>query len=421
MTNPLELVNTKMTFAVLKRRGLWSEKVMKKTYITYTSKWKAVMRIVALALIALGVIAPIAAFAAPIPAAPPPPPEIKIRQVFITSVASADGTFTYVLKPLKADNPMPKGSAADGYMFEISGNAEKTLVMPEYNREGIYVYELRQLIEAKKQDYTYDEKVYIIEIYVSYVNLANSELEITVIVMNEDTTKVIDGNIGFVNRYSPPPVDPSTPTPPSPSTPTPPAPPTDDLTNIGGNGIPGFGPYPSDPLLMVDPPVKKTVSGNPDRDSAFKFKLEAGNASQPMPAGSVNGVKIIMIFGSGEGEFGTWSYDKEGVYYYKISEIDTGEPGYAFDTAIYTITDTVSEVNGQLVVSRVVTNIASKPVSSLSFINRYTRVLGIEGPKTGDDSNGALYAALLISGGVITIAAAIYLFAAGKRRRRSED
>jgi pilin isopeptide linkage protein len=213
---------------------------------------------------------------------------------------------------------------------------------------------------------------------------------------------------------------------------------------------------------MVDPPVKKTVEGNPGADSIFTFKLTARNASSPMPAGSKGGSKIVYVKGAGSAEFGTWSYDEAGVYYYTVSELNTGEKGYAYDTVVYTITDSVKAVNGQLVLSRVVTNALNKQVMSLIFINKYTNpgapppippspldpnpaaegapdsssppnpnegdpMWGINGdgspggkwrdgmPRTGDDGKPALYLAMLALGALLAIGAAMYLVVLRKR------
>jgi hypothetical protein len=61
---------------------------------------------------------------------------------------------------------------------------------------------------------------------------------------------------------------------------------------------------PTDPKLMADPPIMKTVSGNPKKGNVFTFVLTALNPANPMPAGSANGVKMVHITGTGIGEFG---------------------------------------------------------------------------------------------------------------------
>lgn len=101
-------------------------------------------------------------------------------------------------------------------------------------------------------------------------------------------------------------------------------------------------------LTVYDPPVKKTISGTPSEDGTFTFKLEAENKSNPMPDGSNDGVKLMTIMGAGEEDFGTWSYTEFGSYHYTVSEANNDESGYTYDTTVYTITDIVTDVGGQL-------------------------------------------------------------------------
>ena len=317
----------------------------------------------------------------------------SVKQVFTTSWTAAGDTFTYRLKPLDPGAPLPAGSPAQGYVFTIRGNNRVTIDLVSDGRQGVYRYELYQVTETAKPGYVYDKRLYIIEVHLDAGKIT---------VRNERGVKVED--ILFENGYSV---------------------------------------LPSDPQLMTDPPVIKNVFGNPPYNSVFTFKLAAQEASQPMPAGSVGGVKTITVTGAGYGEFGVWSYHKAGVYYYTVYEVNSAERGYAYDTAVYTITDTVREENGRLVLARTVTNDRNKPVSTLTFINTYRAGGGLPGlitgngdgttggsvpavpvssitggaipgggvpvsgktagdsPKTGDDSNTMLYLIVLAAGGLL--------------------
>jgi pilin isopeptide linkage protein len=132
-----------------------------------------------------------------------------------------------------------------------------------------------------------------------------------------------------------------------------------------------------------------------------------------------------MITGSGVSKFGTWSYKKAGTYFYKVSEVNTGEKGYTYDTTVYTITDTVTEANGKLVQSRVIVDNLNKRTESLNFKNKYNNGPGGNGgnngkgfhlPKTGDYTNIMLFTVLLVIGGAAAAGLTIYL-AAGKKRK----
>jgi len=309
----------------------------------------------------LTVARPIVAYAADNPL------KLTIRQIFDAAAAPAQGdTFTYRFKSLDAGSPMPAGSTADIYTFTIAGTADKVIGPIGYTRPGVYRYELRQVSE-QKPGYIYDERAYTIAAYV------DSSLRVEIIVTNADGTKA--QSIAFRNIY---------------------------------------GVLPSDPALMADPPVRKTVSGNPKNNGIFTFKLAARDASNPMPAGSAEGVKMVRITGQGEENFGTWSYGKAGTYYYDISEVNAGEAGYTYDKTIYTITDTVVDENGRLVLSRVITNAQNKQVTTLAFINQYNE--GKDGPKTGDEMNKTLYIALFAAGGALAVGAVIFLIASRRRK-----
>jgi len=249
---------------------------------------------------------------------------LTVKQVFTASSGAADAVFNYMLRPLESGSPMPAGTEGLAYAFTITGNAGVDIGPISYSTPGEYRYELFQVIGAERSGYEYDGRVYTIEVYV------DEALGVDVVVLNENGEK--EGEITFQNAY---------------------------------------GPLPTDPTLMVDPQIRKTVFGNPGRSVMFSFKLEASDPSSPMPPGSVNGVKTITVTGSGMNEFGNWGYDKAGTYYYTVSEVNTDERGYAYDTALYTVTDMVKEENGRLTLNRVVTNEANKPVMSYIFNNVY--------------------------------------------------
>jgi len=252
-----------------------------------------------------------------------------IEQIFTNTAGLSvppNNIFNYILTPDKPNNPMPAGSNANGYAFTITGTANRQINIT-FIETGIYVYELRHTTSSRT-GYIYDPKVYVIEIYVT------NDLKYTVVAYNKinDTQKTKTQTIGYNHTYKM---------------------------------------LPTDPDAMADPYVVKTVAGNPPAPGTFTFRLAAENPSNPMPSGSVNGVKTITITGSNRSNFGAWVYYEAGIYYYTITEFDSGG-NYRYDTAVYTITDTVTAVGNQLELTRVITNKARNPVTSLSFINTYT-------------------------------------------------
>ena len=298
--------------------------------------------------------------------AAPNPPTITVNQVFN---GPATAVFTYRLRPLAAGNPMPAGSTAQGYDFTITGSGSQNILMPSFTVDGVYRYELAQLIPTTPvPGYTYDIRVYTVEIYFDTV------MGVDIVVWQADGTKV--AAVTFTNSQL----------------------------------------NPSDELIMVDPPIRKTILGTPTYQSIFTFRLVAGNSSFPMPTGSTNGTKIIQITGMGEADFGNWTYSDVGTYYYTIAEVNAGASGYTYDTIVYTITDTVTRVGGVLTASRVITNAYNRPVTApLTFINTFEE--GKPGPITGDDMNFDFYMAVLIAGGILAIGASLYLIIGDKRKR----
>jgi len=325
-------------------------------------------------------VSPQAAYAAPDDVT------LAVEQVFTKPAGStAADTFTYTLTAQQSGSPMPAGSSGDTCTFTISDTDTVDLGPVIYSTAGTYSYEIQQTVVSAQTGYTYDRQVYTMEVYAT--NTAGG-LQADAVVYNGNGLKV--SAIVFENVYEP---------------------------------------LASDPSIMVDPPVKKTVSGPPGVNGTFTFKLEAENKSDPMPAGSKDGVKRMKIIGPGEADFGTWSYTKAGTYHYTISEVNNGETGYTYDTTVYTITDSVTDADGQLTVARMVTNAANEQVDSYDFVNKYTSVRGASGPggggitkstsgsKTGDDSVAGLYQGMLFIGGIVLMALAVYRIRNRKIRR----
>jgi len=296
---------------------------------------------------------------------------LSLKQIFTTEHETIESTFTYQLVSKTPEAPMPEGSDLDNYLFTLTGTREGRIPPIVFDKAGIYTYSL-YCTTPQAPGFHIDNRVYTIEIYVP------RGMEPISIIYKNNGVKVSE--IIFEHSY---------------------------------------GILPSDPAAMIDPPVRKTVTGNPATSSTFSFKLEAGNPSYPMSAGSENGVKIMTIIGPGETEFGAWSYKSPGTYKYTVSEINTNVPGYTYDKTIYTITDVVTIENGQLVVARTIKNNLNEEVSTLSFVNIYTPTKGPaqpgdntpskpnlpgSGPKTGDSSNLALWIT------IFSLSCAIVLF-----------
>ena len=305
------------------------------------------------------------------------PLSFPVKQTFTTTDETVSARFIYRLAPITEGSPMPPGSTAQGFTFVITGNSSVLLGPITFTQPGEYRYELYQVIPQELPGYAYDERIYIVVAYVS------AGLDVELVAYNKDGSKA--DQIVFNN---------------------------------------GYGFIPTNPELMTDPPVIKTVIGNPSAPIAFFFKLTANNAAYPMPAGSANGIKTITVTGSGTAYFGKWSYTQPGTYYYTVSEVNTGAAGYTYDTAVFTITDIVRDDGyGQLVLTRIVTNNANRAVTSLSYINYYKPTNGpsdsptphgptnppYDGPTTGDDANANTYYFIFTLGAAIGLCALAYM------------
>lgn len=312
---------------------------------------------------------------------------LTVEQVFTKPEGSqAADSFKYTLTALESGNPMPPGSSGTTFSFTISGNDSVDLGTITYSMTGTYSYEIRQTVETKQAGYTCDMQVYTVRVYVK--NTDNG-LNADAVVIKENGYKA--SVIEFANVYAP---------------------------------------LSSDPDVMLDPPVKKTVTGNPSEDGTFTFKLEAEEQSSPMPADSTEGVKLMTIVGPGEGDFGTWSYTEAGTYQYTVSEVNKEVDGYTYDTAVYTITDVVKDVNGQLEVERTIINDGKEAVDSYEFVNKYSSGAGSSDKsgksgtsgstkrvKTGDNARIELYQVMFLIAGAILIVYVIYRII--NRRKRS--
>ena len=163
-------------------------------------KLKSVRKIIVYALTVIAAIITAAALSPATAYAADNPLKITVGQV---SPFPAETEFTYILKPLSPENPMPQGGvtpggtasedAAEGYAFKISGTGEKEIGPLSFDRQGLYIYELFQLIKTEKPGHIYDRRVYTLEVHV------NAELSAELVILNGDGTKT--EKIEFQNGY----------------------------------------------------------------------------------------------------------------------------------------------------------------------------------------------------------------------------
>ncbi len=99
----------------------------------------------------------------------------------------------------------------------------------------------------------------------------------------------------------------------------------------------------------------------------FSFRLTAVTPDAPMPAGAVNGVLDLVNGADGLITVPAITYTEAGVYTYTLEEIPGIASGYTYDTAVYTITVTVTDDGtGQLKSS-----VSYGEVQEIVFENEY--------------------------------------------------
>lgn len=306
---------------------------------------------------------------------------IRVDQTFIknSTVSNVKSEFLYELIPVEKGNPMPVGSIGDVYSFTIDETSVFYTTPINFDKTGVYNYQIKGAFVLGESVYTYDEQVYDVAVYIKRPE--QKDINATVIVKNENGDKVESAR--FENIYTP---------------------------------------ASSNSEFVQEPTVQKIISGNPTKATEFIFELNSKNIDNPMPSGSVNGIKNITVTGEGTKGFGTWTYSEEGTYYYTVYEVDKGESGYIYDKTIYTLTDTVKDKNGKLEVNRNITDASGKQVQICQFTNKYSKSIttnntsnglnesgtlgGVSRPKTGDNIKVELYFAVM---GLSVITAA-YLF-----------
>ena len=69
--------------------------------------------------------------------------------------------------------------------------------------------------------------------------------------------------------------------------------------------------------------------------------------------------------------FGSWTYTEAGVYVYEVSEIAGSSNNCSYDKTVYTVTDTVTDNDGVLTVSRDITDGDGKSADEAVFVNTY--------------------------------------------------
>jgi pilin isopeptide linkage protein/LPXTG-motif cell wall-anchored protein len=271
------------------------------------------------------------------------------------STLSSEGSrFTYLMTAKDSSNPMPDGSTAEGYTFTLEGTQDSIIGPITYTHAEPYEYQVKLVSPTDKPGYTIDQEIY--DVVVVIQNTDNGGLEQAIYIKNTNNDKVAD--MSWNHSYQPKPTDSS---------------------------------------LMTALTVKKNISGTPDTASNFEFVLKADDSNSPMPEADT-----VSINGEGTASFATWSYTSTGDYTYKLSEQDSKISNYVYDTSVYTVTDSVTDQNGQLVLARTITDQNGNEVDIAAFTNKY--VTGVAGNVyTGLHNNFPYLIGIVLTAGVLLV------------------
>lgn len=185
-----------------------------------------------------------------------------------------DETYTVVLTPEDADNPMPSSSD-----LKIVGEGSGEFGAMTYTKPGIYKYTITQT-PGSTERWTYDDGVYNVTVYATNKESGDG-LDINVAIYKDGATEKT-GEIVFENVYDPLPV-------------------------------------------TVELVASKTMDGKTPEDGAFSFALKK------------DGEEIETVTNTGEVvSFSDLTFEEEGVYDYTISEIKGSDKRIRYDATVYT-------------------------------------------------------------------------------------
>lgn len=237
----------------------------------------------------------------------------------------------YTLRMTAGDDacPMPEGKLG-GTCDMVVSRGLATFPVMRFTEPGNYLYRISQLPGSNAMALRYDDAVYDLRVQ---VREADSGLQLTAIMNREGSDKKA-ASADFTNAYIAPAV------------------------------------------VEHNPPVKKAVTGSAAPNASFSFALTpisntAGLSAMPMPEGSVNGVKTVTTTAGVDKEFGTMTFEAPGEYVYRVAEVNDGQNGFTYDTAVYTLTYTVAR-QGDALTCALRTTKDGAEAQSLAFTNAYS-------------------------------------------------
>ena len=258
-------------------------------------------------------------------------------------------TFTFRFTSLISGAPMPGGINTDyidvtlpiDSLYEYT-SADINFKQPDPTVTGAhYEYKLEELLGEERpgsnsDKWVYDGNVYLIHVDVTYKAGEKPTLKKSVYLNNTDTLIAHEDDIYIFRNYS--------------------------------------------KITEAVPAVTKSLTGPlPNTVEDFLFELRAVSAKSlndntdlpgaiPMPSGSPGGVKSVTISGTkladgtGEADFGSITFEKDGVYTYTIAEVTGETTGLTYDKTQYQLVWTLDKG----IVTRVLTKTLDRDGNALS-------------------------------------------------------
>lgn len=173
-------------------------------------------------------------------------------------------------------------------------------------------------------------------------------------------------------------------------------------------------------LPGVSVPVTISLSGTlPYPAEDYMVVLKADDVDYPMPNGSVDGAYSLTITGEDTENFPTITYDRVGVYTYKVYQVAGRNQKCTYDDTVYSLTVTITnkeDYSGLEATAVLYPDSDGDKLPGAEFANKYKVDPPSDTPKTGDESSPLLYAVLsVVSMGVI-----VTLFLTRKSKKSEE-
>lgn len=239
------------------------------------------------------------------------------------------GEFSFIIEGA-ANAPMPANTTASN---DADGNVSFGTI--SFTERGTYVYTVREA-QGNLAGFTYDSEVYTLTVTVTD-DYANGKLIASVKTTDRSGA---DSEVEFENKYDP----------------------LETSATFFG-------------VKELDSEHKQIAADE------FEFTVKAVTSGAPMPA-----VTTVKNTATGTFQFDAITFTKVGTYTYEIAEKNLNKNGYTYDSTVYTVTVTVTDL-GDGLLKATVDGLGTVQAPTVKFVNKYApkavdTTLGINGELT---------------------------------------